>query len=65
MISLQILRRQGKNIGQRRGLLKHLDIFRNFIVDLIISLFISKLYNFDPCNNKGKRLSSDKFFIFG
>ena len=35
----------------------------DFIVTLIISLFISKLYNFDPCNNKCKSLSLDKIII--
>ena len=35
----------------------------DFIVTLIISLFISKLYNFDPYNNKCKSLSLDKIII--
>ena len=48
MISTQIL------ADVRRG---------DFIVTLIISLFISKLYNFDPYNNKCKSLSLDKIII--
>ena len=41
-----------ENTGQRRGLSKRLDNFRNIIISLIISLFISKLNNFWPYNNK-------------
>ena len=52
-----------KITGQRRGLSKRLDNFRNFIVSLIISLFISKLYNFDRYNKKCKSLSLDNFLI--
>ena len=66
-----MLRGRG-NTGQRRGISKRLDNFRNFIVSLIISVFISKLYNFDPYNNnnnnnnnKCKSLSLDNFFILG
>ena len=53
------------NTGQRRGLPKRLDNFRNFIVSLIISLFISKPYKFDPYNNKSKRLPLDNFLMLG
>ena len=45
MISTQMLRGKGRYF---RGLSKRLDDFRNFLVCLFISLFISKLYNFDP-----------------
>ena len=48
-----------KRSGLRRGLPKRLYDFKNFIVSLIISQFISKLYNFDPYNNKCKSLSLD------
>ena len=66
MISSQIWRGQGKNnTGKRKGLSKRLDDFKNFIVSLIISLFIWKLYNFDPYNNKCKNLSLDKILILG
>ena len=66
MISSQICRGQGKNnTGQRKDLSKRLDNSKNFIVSLMISLFIWKLYNFDPYNNKCKSLSLDKIFILG
>ena len=53
------------NTGQRRGLSKLLDNFRNFTVSLIISFFISKLYNFGPYNNECKSLLLDKLIILG
>ena len=61
---MQVLRGQG-NVDQRRGLSKGLHNFKNFVVSLIISLFILKLYNFYQCRNKCKSLSLDKFFILG
>ena len=51
------------NTGQRGGLSKCLDNFKNFVVSLIVSLFISKVYNFDTYNNKCKILSLGKFLI--
>ena len=46
MISSQMFRRRG-NTGQRSVLSKLLDDFKNIIVGLIISVFISKLYYSD------------------
>ena len=48
---------------QRSGLSKRLDDFKNVIVSLIISLFASKLYDFDPYNNMRKILSLDKILV--
>ena len=46
MIYLQMFAGEGRsgNTGQGRDLSKLLDDFKNFIVNLIISLFISKIY---------------------
>ena len=62
MISTQMLRGKGRYF---RGLSKRLDDFRNFLVSLIISLFVSKLYNFDPYIIKCKSLSFNTFLILG
>ena len=53
------------NTVRRRGISKRLVDFKSFIVSLIVSLFISKLYNFDPYNTKCKSLSLDKFLVLG
>ena len=60
MISSQMFRRRG-NTGQRSVLSKLLDDFKNVIVGLIISVFISKLYYSDRYNNECKSLLLDKF----
>ena len=65
MISLQMLRGREKCWPKRRHF-KRLDDFKNVIVSLIISpLCSSKLYNFDPYNNKCKSFSLDKLHISG
>ena len=53
-----MLRGQGKYWPNKTS-----DDFKNFIISLIISLFISELYNFDPRNYKCKSLSLDKLLI--
>ena len=63
MISSQIMRGREKGWSKKRSF-KTFRLFQK-LCDLIISLFISKLNNFDPYKNKYKNLSLDKFFILG
>lgn len=60
MISSQILREQGEKYWSKKSLSKRLNDFKNFIFSIIISLFFSKLFNFDPFKNKCESLSLDK-----
>ena len=54
-----MLRRQEKYWLRKRSF-KTLDNFSYFIVSLIISLFILKLYNFDPYNKFTQTLDQYK-----